>query len=190
MTVLHLHLHVAPRYGLAAHTHTAETPPPFAPPPLGHADLGCDVIKTGMLPSAEAVALVARKVAEARRACMTAEGTHTRDDAPHAVASSDAATPPAPADTATPSDAGEKGSVVTATSTTSPRHAPTHSHSRPWLVVDPVLVSTSGHELAGGGVVGALMRDLMPLAQLVTPNVPEAQALLGECMGCMECKHA
>lgn len=48
------------------------------------------------------------------------------------------------------------------------------------LVVDPVMVSTSGHSLAGSEVGAALMTHLLPLAMLVTPNIPEASALLGE----------
>lgn len=48
------------------------------------------------------------------------------------------------------------------------------------LVVDPVLVSTSGHALAEDSVAKALLRHLTPLAALITPNIPEASALLGE----------
>lgn len=47
------------------------------------------------------------------------------------------------------------------------------------LVVDPVMVSTSGHALADGSVGAALLHTLFPLAALVTPNIPEASALLG-----------
>lgn len=47
----------------------------------------------------------------------------------------------------------------------------------PALVVDPVLVATSGHELTAGGAVDAIRRRLLPLATLVTPNLPEAEAL-------------
>ncbi|CAD7705109.1 unnamed protein product [Ostreobium quekettii] len=47
------------------------------------------------------------------------------------------------------------------------------------LVVDPVLVSTSGHSLAESDVAAAIREDLMPLAKVVTPNIPEAEALLG-----------
>ncbi|GAX85128.1 hypothetical protein CEUSTIGMA_g12548.t1 [Chlamydomonas eustigma] len=80
-------------------------------------DIGADVIKTGMLPTAEVVQLVANKL---------------------------------------------------------------RSQAHPLqLVVDPVMVSTSGHALADGSVAQALLRDLMPLATLVTPNLPEASALLG-----------
>src|SRR5262245_49275610 len=47
------------------------------------------------------------------------------------------------------------------------------------LVVDPVLVSTSGHALADASTVPALRDVLLPLAHLVTPNLAEAEALLG-----------
>jgi hypothetical protein len=48
------------------------------------------------------------------------------------------------------------------------------------LVVDPVMVSTSGHSLAGGGVGAALREELLPLAAIITPNLSEAEALCGE----------
>jgi hydroxymethylpyrimidine/phosphomethylpyrimidine kinase len=48
------------------------------------------------------------------------------------------------------------------------------------IVVDPVLVSTSGSVLLDAGGRAALTEALFPLAVLVTPNVPEAAALLGE----------
>lgn len=47
------------------------------------------------------------------------------------------------------------------------------------LVVDPVMISTSGHALAGDCVAAAMAADLLPLAALVTPNIPEALVLLG-----------
>jgi len=53
------------------------------------------------------------------------------------------------------------------------------SHGIP-IVVDPVLVSTSGGVLLDAGGRAALTGALFPLATLVTPNVPEAAALLGE----------
>ena len=52
-------------------------------------------------------------------------------------------------------------------------------HPVPRLVVDPVLVATSGDALATGGVVDALCAELMPRAALVTPNAEEARALTG-----------
>jgi hydroxymethylpyrimidine/phosphomethylpyrimidine kinase len=50
------------------------------------------------------------------------------------------------------------------------------------IVVDPVLVSTSGGVLLDAGGRAALTEALFPLATLVTPNVPEAAALLGEAL--------
>ena len=47
------------------------------------------------------------------------------------------------------------------------------------LVVDPVLVATSGDSLAGFEVAQALKTHLFPLATIITPNLPEASALLG-----------
>ena len=46
-------------------------------------------------------------------------------------------------------------------------------------VVDPVMVATSGARLVAEEAVAALKRHLLPLATLVTPNLPEAEALLG-----------
>jgi len=47
------------------------------------------------------------------------------------------------------------------------------------LVVDPVMVSKSGHRLLKPDAVDALMRELIPLALVVTPNIHEAQQLSG-----------
>ncbi|HXU34756.1 MAG TPA: bifunctional hydroxymethylpyrimidine kinase/phosphomethylpyrimidine kinase [Blastocatellia bacterium] len=52
--------------------------------------------------------------------------------------------------------------------------------SVPIVVVDPVLVSSSGFRLVEEGVAEALRSDLFPLASLVTPNISEAQLLSGE----------
>lgn len=49
----------------------------------------------------------------------------------------------------------------------------------PHLVVDPVLVATSGAVLAAGDVVRAYVRHLLPYAGVVTPNRDEARVLLG-----------
>ena len=49
----------------------------------------------------------------------------------------------------------------------------------PNLVVDPVLVSTSGHPLMGDGGVDAYRDLLLPLAVVATPNLREAAALTG-----------
>ncbi|HEX8005891.1 MAG TPA: bifunctional hydroxymethylpyrimidine kinase/phosphomethylpyrimidine kinase, partial [Trebonia sp.] len=47
------------------------------------------------------------------------------------------------------------------------------------LVVDPVMVASSGSRLLLPDAVSALVRRLFPLATVVTPNLPEAQALTG-----------
>ncbi len=48
-----------------------------------------------------------------------------------------------------------------------------------WLVVDPVMIATSGARLLDEDAVGALLGELIPLADILTPNLPEAEALLG-----------
>jgi hydroxymethylpyrimidine/phosphomethylpyrimidine kinase len=48
------------------------------------------------------------------------------------------------------------------------------------IVVDPVMVAKGGASLLAADAVEALNRRLLPLATLVTPNLPEAAALLGE----------
>ena len=52
--------------------------------------------------------------------------------------------------------------------------APTH------IVLDPVMVATSGDRLLAAEAVDALRTKLIPLASLITPNMPEAAALLNE----------
>jgi hydroxymethylpyrimidine/phosphomethylpyrimidine kinase len=53
----------------------------------------------------------------------------------------------------------------------------------PNLVVDPVSVSKHGHALLAPDAVGALRRRILPLATLVTPNLPEASVLAGREVG-------
>jgi len=47
------------------------------------------------------------------------------------------------------------------------------------IVVDPVMVSTSGSRLISEGATEALKNLLFPLADLITPNIPEAEILSG-----------
>ncbi|MGN0772759.1 MAG: bifunctional hydroxymethylpyrimidine kinase/phosphomethylpyrimidine kinase [Candidatus Ventricola sp.] len=47
------------------------------------------------------------------------------------------------------------------------------------IVVDPVMVATSGSALIRTDAVEALTRELLPLSTLVTPNIPEARILAG-----------
>jgi hydroxymethylpyrimidine/phosphomethylpyrimidine kinase len=47
------------------------------------------------------------------------------------------------------------------------------------MVVDPVMVATTGALLLAPGALETLKRRLLPLASVVTPNLPEAEALAG-----------
>ncbi|MCI9272854.1 MAG: bifunctional hydroxymethylpyrimidine kinase/phosphomethylpyrimidine kinase [Clostridiales bacterium] len=47
------------------------------------------------------------------------------------------------------------------------------------IVADPVMISTSGSKLLKEDAVEALTRELLPLADIITPNIPEAEALSG-----------
>ena len=47
------------------------------------------------------------------------------------------------------------------------------------VVLDPVMVSTSGHSLLEPEAKEALTEELLPLASLSTPNLPETEALTG-----------
>lgn len=49
----------------------------------------------------------------------------------------------------------------------------------PLVVVDPVLVSSSGERLLDEDGVRALRMEILPRARVVTPNIPEAEALSG-----------
>lgn len=53
-----------------------------------------------------------------------------------------------------------------------------HYHAR-HIVVDPVMVSTSGAGLMEEQALEMLKSELLPIAELVTPNIPEAQVLSG-----------
>ncbi len=48
------------------------------------------------------------------------------------------------------------------------------------VVVDPVMVATSGARLIADDAVEVLQQELFPLATVLTPNIPEAEVLLGE----------
>ena len=47
------------------------------------------------------------------------------------------------------------------------------------IVVDPVMVATSGSKLLRDDAVKALTEQLLPMADLLTPNIPEAEILSG-----------
>ncbi|RCH96685.1 hypothetical protein CU098_005292 [Rhizopus stolonifer] len=52
-----------------------------------------------------------------------------------------------------------------------------------YVVVDPVMISTSGSRLLNSDAMEALVASLLPLTYLLTPNVPEAEALLNMTTG-------
>jgi hydroxymethylpyrimidine/phosphomethylpyrimidine kinase len=53
------------------------------------------------------------------------------------------------------------------------------AHAGPPVVLDPVMIAKSGDRLLAERAVGALRRELLPLATVITPNIPEAAVLLG-----------
>ena len=53
------------------------------------------------------------------------------------------------------------------------------AHRPAAVVLDPVMVSTSGHPLLAPEAIEALLSRLFPLVTVITPNIPEAELLLG-----------
>jgi hydroxymethylpyrimidine/phosphomethylpyrimidine kinase len=56
----------------------------------------------------------------------------------------------------------------------------------PHLVVDPVMVAKGGDPLLDAGAVRAYVDVLLPAATVITPNLPEAGALLGRQIGTLD----
>lgn len=52
------------------------------------------------------------------------------------------------------------------------------------VVLDPVMVSTSGHRLIEENAVEVIKARLIPLARVITPNIPEAEILAGCRIAC------
>jgi hydroxymethylpyrimidine/phosphomethylpyrimidine kinase len=52
-------------------------------------------------------------------------------------------------------------------------------HGARHVVLDPVMIAKSGDRLLAADAVAAIRDELIPLAEIVTPNLPEAAALLG-----------
>ena len=65
-------------------------------------------------------------------------------------------------------------STIEAIAASLKRYSPKH------VVLDPVMVATSGDRLLATEAIDALRTKLIPRASLITPNLPEAAALLGE----------
>jgi hydroxymethylpyrimidine/phosphomethylpyrimidine kinase len=51
------------------------------------------------------------------------------------------------------------------------------------IVLDPVMVATSGDRLLRDGAIETLKNELVPFARVITPNLPEAEMLLGRRIG-------
>lgn len=60
------------------------------------------------------------------------------------------------------------------------------TYQLPHVVLDPVMVATSGDRLIAEETVGVLVRELFPLAEVVTPNLDEAGWLLGRPIGAVD----
>jgi hydroxymethylpyrimidine/phosphomethylpyrimidine kinase len=54
-----------------------------------------------------------------------------------------------------------------------------NKHGARKVVLDPVMVAQSGDQLLQGDAIEAIKSELMPLADVVTPNLPEASVLYG-----------
>lgn len=54
-----------------------------------------------------------------------------------------------------------------------------HRHKARNIVIDPVMVSTSGHRLIEESAIETLKSEFLPDATVFTPNIPEAEILLG-----------
>jgi hydroxymethylpyrimidine/phosphomethylpyrimidine kinase len=75
-------------------------------------------------------------------------------------------------------DAAKTGMLVSAETISAVAQA-VRAHAITPLVVDPVMLAQSGAALLEPTACATLQRELLPLATLVTPNVPEAEALTG-----------
>ena len=54
------------------------------------------------------------------------------------------------------------------------------------FVLDPVMVAKSGARLLEQEAIAALIDSLLPLAEIVTPNLPEAETLVGQRVGSLD----
>ncbi len=54
------------------------------------------------------------------------------------------------------------------------------------IVLDPVMVATSGHRLIEESAIKVLTEELLPLARVITPNIPEAEILAGRTIRAQE----
>ncbi|SDA02951.1 BZ3500_MvSof-1268-A1-R1_Chr11-1g03232 [Microbotryum saponariae] len=66
---------------------------------------------------------------------------------------------------------------ATFSSSSASTSTPTMDHPTVPLVLDPVCVATSGHQLLPFDALDSLKKHLIPLATIITPNIPEAELL-------------
>lgn len=118
-------------------------------------DIGADAIKIGMLHSSEVVLAVRDALLRA------AVGV-----APKVAEASKAAAMASTASGITASAVGGNGAPASASTPLN-------------IVLDPVMVSTSGHRLIEESAIKVLTEELLPLARVITPNIPEAEILIG-----------
>ncbi|CAN6636457.1 hydroxymethylpyrimidine/phosphomethylpyrimidine kinase Thi20p [Trichomonascus vanleenenianus] len=69
------------------------------------------------------------------------------------------------------------GAIIEVVADRLAKHVPKH------IVVDPVMVSTSGAELIPKNAIGSYIEKLIPLATVITPNLVEAQFILEQMIG-------
>ena len=124
-------------------------------------DIGADAIKIGMLHSAEVVLAV--------RDALLRNGASTAEETAAFAAG----------------EAGRSGQKLgeKPLDPISAGHATTASLN---IVLDPVMVATSGHRLIEESAIKVLTEELLPLARVITPNIPEAEILAGRKIGSQE----
>ena len=118
-------------------------------------DIGADAIKIGMLHSAAVVLCVRDTLVRAAGERLAAAPAAAGAAATWAAA------------TATPAAAGAENAGAAACNGVAN------------IVLDPVMVSTSGHRLIEESAIEVLCSELIPMARVITPNIPEAEILAG-----------
>ena len=161
-------------------------------------DIGANAVKIGMLHSAEVVLSVRDALSEAINegwlapaqgttagtGTAPAQGTTTvAGTAPAQGTTTVAGTAPAQGTTAgagtAPALGTTAGDGIAAAQGTTGRTAGAAPSGRVNIVLDPVMVSTSGHRLIEDSAIEVLSRELIPMARIITPNLPEAEVLAG-----------
>jgi hydroxymethylpyrimidine/phosphomethylpyrimidine kinase len=70
--------------------------------------------------------------------------------------------------------------IITAIGTTLRKYYPATGSSVPNLVVDPVMIASSGAALLDTSSIESLIQEILPLCFILTPNVPEAEYILSK----------